>query len=135
MSLLIKRQTAGQTLVQLPEGALEYVGFSAYQLAARERLPVSAGDHELCLVLLGGRVTVTGEEPGQGAFSWENIGDRHSVFEDKSPFAVYLPPGSQAQVLALSEVQIAVCSAPGSASAGLGARLIKPEAMKRSVRG
>ena len=135
MSLLIKRQTAGQTLVQLPEGALEYVGFSAYQLAAGERLPVSAGDHELCLVLLGGRVTVTGEEPGQGAFSWENIGDRHSVFEDKSPFAVYLPPGSQAQVLALSEVQIAVCSAPGSASAGLGARLIKPEAMKRSVRG
>jgi 5-deoxy-glucuronate isomerase len=57
------------------------------------------------------------------------------VFEDKSPFAAYLPPGSQAQVVALSDVQIAVCAAPGSTSNGLGPRLIKPDAMKRSVRG
>jgi len=135
MSLLIKSQATGKTMVELPQGALEYVGFSAYRLAAGEHLPVSAGDQELCLVLLSGRVTIRGEEPGKGAFSWADIGDRDSVFEDKSPFAAYLPPGSQARILALGEVQIAVCAAPGSATAGLGARLIKPEAMKRSVRG
>ena len=135
MSLLIKSQATGKTMVELPQGALEYVGFSAYRLAAGEHLPLSAGDQELCLVLLSGRVTISGEEPGKGAFSWADIGDRDSVFEDKSPFAAYLPPGSQARVLALGEVQIAVCAAPGSATAGLGARLIKPEAMKRSVRG
>ncbi|MFB4252946.1 5-deoxy-glucuronate isomerase [Pseudomonas idahonensis] len=134
MSLLIKSAAKGRTLVQLPEGALEYVGFSAYRLSLGESLPVSAGDQELCLVLLSGRIDVQGQAP-QGAFQWDNLGDRQSVFEDKSPFAAYLPPGSQAQVTALSEVQIGLCAAPGDAAAGLGPRLIRPEQCKRSVRG
>ncbi|MCY7263881.1 5-deoxy-glucuronate isomerase [Pseudomonas protegens] len=134
MSLLVKSAAKGRTLVRLPEGALEYVGFSAYRLSLGESLPVSAGDQELCLVLLSGRIDVQGQAP-QGAFQWDNLGDRQSVFEDKSPFAAYLPPGSQAQVTALSEVQIALCAAPGDAAAGLGPRLIRPEQCKRSVRG
>ncbi|KQV10090.1 5-deoxy-glucuronate isomerase [Pseudomonas sp. Root329] len=135
MSLLVKSNARGRTMVELGKGELEYVGFAAYRLSLGETLPVSAGDKELCLVLLSGRVSLKGEAPGQGAFDWDNIGDRQSVFEDKSPFAAYLPPGSQAQVVALSDVQIAVCAAPGSTSNGLGPRLIKPDTMKRSVRG
>jgi 5-deoxy-glucuronate isomerase len=135
MSLLVKSKALGKTMVQLPEGELEYVGFAAYRLGAGDTLPVNAGDKELCLVLLSGRVSIQGEAPGQGAFSWQDIGDRTSVFEDKSPYAAYLPPGSQAQVSALSEVQIGVCAAPGSPEAGLGPRLIEPASMKRSVRG
>jgi len=135
MSLLVKSNAKGRTLVELAAGTLEYVGFAAYHLSLGENLPVSAGDQELCLVLLGGRVGIKGEAPGQGAFDWDNIGDRQSVFEDKSPYAVYLPPGSQAQVVALSDVQIAVCAAPGSQTAGHGPRLITPQGMKRSVRG
>ncbi|MBS7671843.1 5-deoxy-glucuronate isomerase, partial [Vibrio cholerae] len=69
---------------------------------------------------------------GQG-FSWQNLGDRQSVFEDKSPFAAYLPPGTDAQISALSDVQIAVCAAPGAE--GFAPRLIRPEQCKRSVRG
>ncbi|AIC19554.1 MULTISPECIES: 5-deoxy-glucuronate isomerase [Pseudomonas] len=140
MSLLVKSAAKGRTMVQLTEGRLQYVGFAAYRLSLGESLPLSAGDKELCLVLLSGRIGIQGEAPGQGAFGWDNLGDRQSVFEDKSPFAVYLPPGSQAQVTALSDVQIAVCAAPGctaksSAANGLGPRLIRPESMKRSVRG
>ncbi|MFS2068589.1 5-deoxy-glucuronate isomerase [Pseudomonas sp. CT11-2] len=135
MSLLVKSNARGRTMVELGQGELEYVGFAAYRLSLGETLPVSAGDKELCLVLLSGRVGIKGEAPEQGAFDWDNIGDRQSVFEDKSPFAVYLPPGSQAQVVALSDVQIAVCAAPGSTAENLGARLIKPDSMKRSVRG
>jgi 5-deoxy-glucuronate isomerase len=135
MSLLVKSNARGRTMVELGQGELEYVGFAAYRLSLGETLPVSAGDKELCLVLLSGRVGVKGEAPGQGAFDWDNIGDRQSVFEDKSPFAVYLPPDSQAQVVALSDVQIAVCAAPGSKAENLGPRLIKPDSMKRSVRG
>ena len=74
MNLLIKRQKTGQPLVQLPSGALEYVGFSAYRLHAGETLPVTAGQQELCLVLLSGRANVSGEAPGQGVFQWEGIG-------------------------------------------------------------
>jgi 5-deoxy-glucuronate isomerase len=135
MSLLVKSNSRGRTMVELGQGELEYVGFAAYRLSLGESLPVSAGAKELCLVLLSGRVSIKGEAPGKGAFDWDNIGDRQSVFEDKSPFAVYLPPGSQAQVVALSDVQIAVCAAPGSTTETLGPRLIKPDSMKRSVRG
>ncbi|MFJ2450494.1 5-deoxy-glucuronate isomerase [Pseudomonas protegens] len=134
MSLLVKSAAKGRTMVQLQEGALEYVGFSAYRLGLGESLPVSAGDKELCLVLLSGRIDVQGEAP-QGAFQWPNLGDRQSVFEDKSPFAAYLPPGSRARVTALSDVQIAVCAAPGADDNDLGPRLIRPEQCRRSVRG
>lgn len=135
MSLLIKSHASGRTMVQLPAGELEYVGFAAYRLSLGETLPVAAGDKELCLVLLSGRISLKGEAPGQGAFHWDNLGDRQSVFEDKSPYAAYLPPGSQAQVTALSDVQIAVCAAPGSAQNSYAPRLIRPDSMKRSVRG
>ncbi|WP_016701781.1 5-deoxy-glucuronate isomerase [Pseudomonas chlororaphis] len=135
MSLLVKSAAKGRTMVQLTEGRLQYVGFAAYRLSLGESLPLSAGDKELCLVLLSGRIGIQGEAPGQGAFGWDNLGDRQSVFEDKSPFAVYLPPSSQAQVTALSDVQIAVCAAPGATSNSLGPRLILPASMRRSVRG
>lgn len=135
MSLLIKSKREGRTMVELGVGVLEYVGFAAYRLTVGESLPVSAGDKELCLVLLSGRVSVKGGAPGQGGFQWENIGDRKSVFEDKSPFAVYLPPHSQAQIIALSAVQVAVCAAPGEVTKNLSARLITPNSMKRSTRG
>jgi 5-deoxy-glucuronate isomerase len=128
MSLLVKSNKRGQTMVALEEGRLDYVGFAAYRLSLGETLPVTAGDQELCLVLLSGRVTIEGD-----GFSWQNLGDRQSVFEDKSPFAAYLPPGTDAQVTALSDVQIAVCAAPGAA--GFEPRLIRPEQCKRSVRG
>ncbi|MCQ2999004.1 MULTISPECIES: 5-deoxy-glucuronate isomerase [Pseudomonas] len=128
MSLLVKSNKHGQTMVALEDGRLDYVGFAAYHLSLGETLPVSAGDKELCLVLLCGRVNIEGE-----SFNWQNLGDRQSVFDDKSPFAAYLPPGTSAQVTALSDVQIAVCAAPGAQ--GYEPRLIRPEACKRSVRG
>ncbi|MDO7900275.1 5-deoxy-glucuronate isomerase [Pseudomonas citrulli] len=135
MSLLIKSHTSGRTMVELPAGALEYVGFAAYRLSLGETLAVAADDKELCLVLLSGRIGLKGEAPGQGAFDWDNLGDRQSVFEDKSPYAAYLPPGSQAQVSALSDAQVAVCAAPGVGGDHYGPRLIRPDSMKRSVRG
>lgn len=69
MSLLVKSSKRGQTMVALEAGRLEYVGFSAYRLSLGETLPVSAGDQELCLVLLSGRVNIEGE-----GFNWQNLG-------------------------------------------------------------
>jgi 5-deoxy-glucuronate isomerase len=134
-SQLVKSQAHGQTMVSLPDGALEYVGFAAYRLSTGESLALAAGEQELCLVLLAGRVAVSGEAPGQGAFAWDDLGERESVFEELSPYAVYLPPGGQVQVRALGPVQLGVCAAPGSREAGYPARLITPASMKRSVRG
>ncbi|MFF7709436.1 5-deoxy-glucuronate isomerase [Pseudomonas sp. NPDC007930] len=135
MNLLVKGQAAPGQTVALAEGALDYVGFSAHRLEAGQVLPVAAGDHELCLVLLSGHADVAGEAPGSGGFAWPGLGERQSVFEDTSPFAVYLPAGSQARVSATSALHLAVCRAPGAAGGELGPRLISPGAMKRSVRG
>lgn len=90
MNLLTKSKPQGRDIVALAPGSLEYVNFAAYRLEGGERLPLAAEENELCVVLLAGHASVNGEAPGQGAFSWENIGDRQSVFEEKSPFAVYL---------------------------------------------
>lgn len=135
MNLLIKSNPKGRDIVALQADLLAYVGFAAYRLDAGERLALNAADRELCVVLLTGRASVSGEALGQGAFRWENIGDRHSVFEDASPFAVYLPPQSQAHVTALGPAHVAVCSAPGDNEMRSAARLITPDSMKRSVRG
>jgi 5-deoxy-glucuronate isomerase len=134
MNLLVKGQD-DRTLVEVPENALEYVGFAAYRLADGEALPVAGQDREVCLVLLSGRVSVQGSHSQHGAFKWVEIGDRQSVFEDKSPFAAYLPPHSEAQVTAHGDAEIAVCLAPGATGETLPPRLIEPASMKRSVRG
>ncbi|RRV05735.1 5-deoxy-glucuronate isomerase [Pseudomonas sp. v388] len=135
MNLLTRSNPKGRDIVALPAGLLTYVGFAAYRLEAGERLPLDAADRELCVVLLTGHASVTGEALGQGAFGWENIGDRHSVFEDASPFAMYLPPHSQAHLTALGPAHVAVCSAPGDSAKPVPARLLTPDSMKRSVRG
>jgi len=133
--LLVKGSAGQRTLVQVPEGALDYVGFAAHRLADGEELPVKGGDQELCLVLLSGKATVTASHPKKGSFAWENIGERQSVFEDQSPYAVYLPPHSEALVRAHGTAEIAVCRAPGNPDETLAPRLIEPAQMNRSTRG
>ncbi|GEM_PF-4278685 len=65
MSLLIKGCPQGQVQVQLPEGCLQYVGFAAYRLSLGESLALSAGDHELCVVVLAGRLDLEGMRQGK----------------------------------------------------------------------
>ena len=45
-----------------------------------------SADDECCVVVLSGIVTV--KSHGE---TWREIGERNSVFEERSPFAVYLP--------------------------------------------
>jgi 5-deoxy-glucuronate isomerase len=135
MNLLTRANPGGRDIVALRQGVLNYIGFDAYRLEAGEKLPINADDRELCVVLLTGHATVIGEAPGQGAFIWENVGERRSVFEDLAPCAVYLPPHSQASFMALGPAHLAVCSAPGAAGSHVPARLITPDSIKRSVRG
>ena len=40
MSLLVKSNARGRTMVELGKGELEYVGFAAYRLSLGETLPV-----------------------------------------------------------------------------------------------
>ena len=131
MSLLVKSQNKGRKIVEVtPESAgWQYVGFSAYRLAPGEVIELGASDREQCFVVLRGTVTI---ESGNDV--WAEIGERNSVFDELSPYAVYLPPHRAVVLRGIREAEVAVASAPATRS-DRPARLIRPEEMKRSVRG
>lgn len=106
----------------------KYVGFEVRKLAAGQRAAFSFADRETCVVVLTGNADIAA-----GAARFDAVGGRASVFEDAAPGAVYAPAGVEIVVAAVTDAEVAVCTAPG---AGVGAaRLIGPEAMSREVRG
>ena len=128
-SLLVKSQAGSKIVEVTPESAgWTHVGFAAHRLAAGEQISLETDGRELCIVVLTGTVTVRAGEQ-----SWENIGGRLSVFEDRAPAAVYVPRRMLVSIIATSQAEIGLCSAPGTSDRP--ARLIDPNTMTRSVRG
>ncbi|MEJ0004575.1 MAG: 5-deoxy-glucuronate isomerase [Pararobbsia sp.] len=89
-------------------------------------------DREMCVVVLSGKVSI---EAGQGHY-WAAVGERASVFDDASPYALYAPPRTRVHVWATdanAAAEIGVCDAPAR---GLyPVRLIEPAQIPSSVRG
>ena len=105
-----------------------YVGFEVRKLAAGQSASLSFADRETCLVVLTGTADIAA---GEARFA--GVGGRASVFDDAAPGAVYVPAGLPITVTAISDAEVAVCTAPG---AGVGApRLIGADHMSREVRG
>jgi 5-deoxy-glucuronate isomerase len=134
MNLLVKGAKEGAAIVSVtPEKAgWTYVGFAAHRLARGESLSLAASARETCIVVLSGVISVTVDGP-LGRHQWQEIGGRQSVFEDASPYAVYVPGGQGIAILANSGAEVALCTAPATGT--LAPRLIEPDSMKRSVRG
>jgi len=132
MSLLVKANPKGRDIVAVtPRSAgWKYVGFAAHRLADGEAVERPAGDDEVCVVVLRGKVSVSAQ--GQ---TWREIGKRESVFADEAPYAVYVPAGETIAVTSHGDAEVAFATAPAPGSRGRRARLIEPSTMKRSVRG
>src|SRR5215475_8577082 len=130
MTLLVKAHRSGQEIVKVtPQSAgWKYVGFAAYRLGPGETITLAADALERCIVVLRGTVSVRAAES-----SWTEIGERDSVFEERSPYAVYVPRRTAASVMAHSAAEIGVASAPGASERA--PRLIEPGSMKRFSRG
>ena len=129
MSLIVKAQSGREIVNVTPTAAgWKYVGFAAYRLDANDAITLQQPGNELCIVVLSGTVTVANQRQ-----TWRDLGDRDSVFDDRAPYAVYLPDGASVIVTAQTNAEIGVASAPGGAS--LPARVIEPSAMKRFSRG
>lgn len=130
MSLLVKGRQTGRDIVSVtPESAgWHHVGFAAHRLQAGSRIDFDTGARELCIVVLAGTVSVD-----TGGQHWRQIGGRESVFEDRSPYALYVPGGQVVGISADTDAEVALCSAP--AKTARAPRLIEPAAMRRSVRG
>jgi 5-deoxy-glucuronate isomerase len=104
-----------------------HVGFAVYRLQPGQRLERAGGDEEHCLVILSGRCTI---EAGPEIF--RTIGGRDSPFKGK-PTAVYIPRATAWAVIPESDLELAVCTAPGGGDHRV--RLIRPEDVKTSTRG
>ena len=105
----------------------EYVGFEVLRLAEGGTLKRVTNGNEVCLVVLSGYCDVSTAQE-----EWRGIGERDSVFEGP-PHAVYLPPGTDYRIEAVTYLELAVCSAP--ASEGVEARLIRPADTEAGTRG
>ena len=102
----------------------KHVGFEVHKLAKGESVSAKTGKREVCLVLVSGKAKIN---------DFGLLGERMSPFEGK-PHAVYVPAGSDWRVEAVTEVTLAVCSAP-SAGGKLPARHIAPKEMGQETRG
>jgi 5-deoxy-glucuronate isomerase len=119
----------GNVLRITPESAgWTYVGFEVYRLQAGDRLERETLSLEYGLVLLSGKAHVSTSQE-----SFRDIGQRMGVFEKTPPFTVYVPSGDRFEVEALTELELAVCTAPGHGT--YPARLIRPEDVQVEIRG
>lgn len=129
MSLLVRSETPardGTVLDITPQSAgWRYVGFRVVKLPKGAHYDHVEPGREACLVVLTGTVTV--EAAGK---RFEAIGGRDSVF-DGAATSVYVPAASPYRIEAVSDAEIAVCTAPGSGSGE--ARLIRSDEVE--VRG
>jgi 5-deoxy-glucuronate isomerase len=128
--LKVKPQgTNGRVTHVTPESAgWTYVGFDLHRLKPGETVSASTGTRETCLVFVTGKGTTTanGESLGE-------LGSRMSPFEGK-PWSVYLPEGSDWSLTATTDLELAVCTAPGL-KGGLPVRVISPDDLGQEIRG
>lgn len=131
MSDLLRKPsgTKGQVHAITPESAgWTYVGFDLWRLAPGEVAQGGLAGREVILVVVEGRVRVTG-----GGVEFGEIGSRMSVFEKTPPACVYVPEGAAWHADAATDCVLAVCSAPGTAARA--ARALGPDGIVMEDRG
>jgi 5-deoxy-glucuronate isomerase len=111
-----------------PESAgWTYVGFEVYRLKGGQSLKQATGDREACIVMLFGTAHV-----GAAGQDFGTIGGRSSPFEP-DPWSLYTPARSEWSLMAETDCEIAVCTAP--AEGRLPARVIGPDQVGQETRG
>ena len=129
MSLLVKA-APGRVIAEITPASAgwKYISFKALRMPNGATEAFATGSQEHCITVLTGTVDVVVN--GQ---RYEQLGGRTSVFDDRSPAAIYVPPGQQVEILAHGDAELARSAAPAK---GLyPTRLIAPDSMRRSVRG
>jgi 5-deoxy-glucuronate isomerase len=131
-NLLVKpheREADGRVLSVTPESAgWKHVGFEVFELRAGEVLERETGEREFGIVMLTGRAGARTE----GA-DWGEIGRRMDVFDGTPAYVLYVPSGDRIRLEAVTDAEVALCSAPGKGSHS--ARLIRPEDVETMNRG
>lgn len=114
--------TGRQEIVALGEGGLKKSAFALLKLSAGETYAGDTASFESAFVILSGTCDIIGDE-----FLYPNIGVRKDVFAGR-PATIYLPIYTTYEFVAVTDVEIAICSA--EADIKYSPVLIAPEKVK-----
>jgi 5-deoxy-glucuronate isomerase len=90
----------------LPFNPCELLDFQTLRLAKGQSYAGASGGREILALVLGGVANVT-----VGSASFEKVGGRANVFSGK-PHSVYIPAGVDYTITALTNLEVAMPSAP-----------------------
>lgn len=131
MTELLRKPTGatGQTHAISPQVAgWAYVGFDLWRLAPGETAEAATGGREAILVLVEGHAKLSADRADFGP-----MGDRMTVFDQKPPHCLYVPPGSDWRAVAETDCTLAVCTAPSPG--GRPAQKLGPDGIELEERG
>lgn len=112
-----------------PESAgWKYVGFAVFRMEAGDSLQRRFEGRETCLVVISGSVSISA-----GGRTFTGVGGRESAFDDLPPGAVYVPPDTNMNIVADTDAELALCTAPSEGDHEV--RLISPEIISMDERG
>ncbi|MEM9317445.1 MAG: 5-deoxy-glucuronate isomerase [Pseudomonadota bacterium] len=134
-NLLVKPHSkTGHVLTVSPDSVKDqcpnwsYVGFEVHKLSAGEVLARETGAREVMLVVISGRMNVQAGGADLGA-----LGARMTLWDRAKGHALYVPSGSDWSITAQTELELAICSAPGKARHDI--RVIRPDDAPLEARG
>ena len=125
--LCIRPDADGRHTLTPEEAGWSYIGFLMRRMAPRQPLTFETAGSEAAIVVLNGVIDVR-----SNVGEWPAVGRRQDVFEGP-PFALYLPPGTNAEVTSSEGAALAVGLAR-SEREGVP-RLIRPEDIAVELRG
>lgn len=123
--LNIKPQSGHQSIFQIGEDEITWLGLDILRLAPGETWQAEVQDEEAALIALSGRFSV---EVNNGAKSaWSGVGGRADIFS-ASPWAVYAPRRCKFTITAETQLELAVAKAPSDID--LPPTLVKPDTVR-----
>ncbi len=128
--LLVKPHGTGGKLIDVTPASAgwRHVGFALHKLKAGETAAGGEAKREACLVLVSGRAAIRA-----GNADFGTLGRRMSPFDGK-PSSVYVPAAIDWTATAETDVELAVCTAPGTPNAR-PPRVIGEDDASQEVRG
>lgn len=110
----------GEVVAVAPHGDdWKYIDFRVIRMRAAQSLAARTDSNEVALVIIAGTISVE-----SSLDSWNGIGNRPDPFSGP-PVALYLPPQTEYEIRAVSDVELAICAAP-SRDDRKAARVIAP---------
>ncbi|GAA0374375.1 5-deoxy-glucuronate isomerase [Bacillus horti] len=92
-----------QEVISEEDQLLNYLALAKISCSAGESIRHKTGKYESALVILSGTATITCE-----GMKWNQLGGRKTVFDGKAT-TVYVPCQSEYEIIADTDVEIAVC--------------------------